>query len=98
MPSPAETPVPADGTIRNAADANRLLGALAAAMDDLEGLLEREADLVRIGKLRAAGELAGEKSVKADAYVQIMLKARAQRPRSAALPRPRCTACASAIT
>lgn len=56
--------------------AGKLIAAVEAAMDGLLDVLQRETDLVKRGKLRAAGELAAEKEEKATLYTRLMLVAR----------------------
>ncbi|SON56224.1 This family includes the FlgN protein and export chaperone involved in flagellar synthesis [Hartmannibacter diazotrophicus] len=64
--------------ITSSSDAQNLIAAFSNSMTQLSDLLEREADLVRSGKLKAAGELASVKQEMAGTYVNLMLETKAQ--------------------
>jgi hypothetical protein len=55
------TPLPAPAPALNAAQAEQLAAHFIAVMDELTGVVERETELVRLGRLAKATELAPQK-------------------------------------
>ncbi len=63
--------------ITNPAEARRLIEAFTAAIEDLVVVLDEEAALIAEGKLKSAAAIGPRKQEKADAYVALMLEAKA---------------------
>jgi len=73
----------APAAVKTAAEADALVAHFMGVMDQLVGVVQRETDLVRAGRLGAASQLAQEKAELTHRYVADMLRLRASQPQLA---------------
>src|SRR5262249_29310887 len=80
MSAPASQPTSTTGPVKSTAEAEALVAHFMGVMDRLVGVVERETELVRAGKLGAASQLAQEKTELSRFYMSDMLRLRASKP------------------
>ena len=80
MSATSSQPTSTTGPVKSTAEAEALVAHFMGVMDRLVGVVERETELVRAGKLGAASKLEPEKTELSRLYMSDMLRLRASKP------------------